>query len=151
MKCLQSEREMDQDQELLSAGCPQTSDVTAQNLYPTSQQSQVSRAIHTALLAHSRFQKVSDQVPATRAKIQGAFSLPLKGKPQCVTHGCPHCDNKKGQNSQPAMDFQFRFSLGFSPAMCQTHPHSTVHFYSKSKRFRYEGQICKGKCKLQGF
>ena len=135
---------MNEDQELLSVGCPQTSDVTAQNLYPISPQSQVSRAIYTELLTHSRLQKVSDQVPGTRARIQGAFSLPLKGKPQCITNGCSHCD-KKGQNSQPRIDLQFRFSMRFSPAVGQTPPHSNVHFCSKSNRFGHERQIRKGK------
>lgn len=111
----------------------QTSDITVQNLYPISPQSQVSRGIHTAFLAHSRLQKVSDQVPGTRARIQEAFSLPLKGKPQCITYGCSHRD-KKGQNSQPRTDLPFRFSMRFSPALCQTHTHSKkVHFCSKSR------------------
>lgn len=105
----------------------QTSEVTVQNLYPISPQSQVSRGIHTAFLAYSRLQKVSDQVPGTRARIQGAFSLPLKGKLQCITYGCSHRD-KKGQNSQPRTDLQFRFSMRFSPAVCQTHPHSKSIF-----------------------
>lgn len=125
----------------------QTSDITVQNLYPISPQSQVSRGIHTAFLAHSRLQKVSDQVPGTRARIQGAFSLPLKGKPQYITYGCSHRD-KKGQNSQPRTDLPFRFSMRFSPALCQTHTHSKVHFCSKSKRLGYERQICKGKWQI---
>jgi len=84
---------MDQDQKLLSARFPQTSNTIAHHLSATSPHSQVSWAIHTTLLAHSRLQKVSDQVPGTPARIQGACSLSLKGKPQ------GHLDGSVGQAS----------------------------------------------------
>ena len=141
---LQSERKMNQDQELLSVGCPQTSDVTVQNVYPISPQSQVSRAIHTEFLAHLRLQKVSDQVPGTRARIQGAFSLPLKGKPQCIHVWLFSLWQKRAKltaTHRPSV----RVSMRFSPAVGQTPPHSKVHFCSKSNRFGHERQICKGK------